>query len=135
MTLLLYTEWTPISNFSDHKPLIYAFQDHQSLIEIRQLDFIPQITSDIRFIDGKNNSIADALSRMELNHIAAKPTDFQELAANQECDTHFAEIKANSSLPFKCFLTSTCDSKIHYYLSTGERRPIVLKSHRRKIFD
>jgi len=50
---------------TDHKPLIYALStraDHHSPRQIRQLEFIAQFTSDIRYIKGLENAAADALS-------------------------------------------------------------------------
>ena len=82
--------------------------------EIRQLDFILQFTSDIRYIEGKNNAVADALSRKELGHIAATPTNFQGLAENQESDPEFAEITVNPSLRFACLPLITCAGLITF---------------------
>ena len=103
--------------FTDHKRLVYAFRapaDRHSSREIRQLDFILQFTSDIRYIEGKNNAVADALSRKELGHIAATPTNFQGLAENQESDPEFAEITVNPSLRFACLPLITCAGLITF---------------------
>jgi cleavage and polyadenylation specificity factor subunit 1 len=54
---------------SDHKPLMYAFQqkrDKCSPRQFKKLDFISQFTTDIRHIPGKDNIVADALSRVEV---------------------------------------------------------------------
>ena len=83
----------------------------------------------------KQNSVADAMSCKELSRIAATPIDFQELAANQEYDSEFAEITSNLSLHFECHPLFTCDGEIHCDISTGRPRPFVPQSHRRKIFD
>lgn len=53
---------------TDHKPLIYAFRqklDKASPRQIRQLDFIAQFSTNIEHISGKDNIIADSLSRIE----------------------------------------------------------------------
>jgi cleavage and polyadenylation specificity factor subunit 1 len=50
---------------TDHKPLMYAFQqkrDKCSPRQFNQLNFISQFTTDIRHIPGKDNIVADALS-------------------------------------------------------------------------
>ena len=53
---------------TDHKPLVYAFQqklDKASPRQIRQLDFIAQFSTNIEHISGKDNVVADPLSRIE----------------------------------------------------------------------
>lgn len=49
----------------------------------RQLDYIEQFTTDIRYIKGLDNNVADALSRIEA---IGKPVDHRTLAAAQETD-------------------------------------------------
>lgn len=54
--------------YTDHKPLTFAFlqkPDKASPRQARQLDFIGQFTTDIRHISGKDNIVADMLSRIE----------------------------------------------------------------------
>ncbi|GBM09897.1 Retrovirus-related Pol polyprotein from transposon 17.6 [Araneus ventricosus] len=53
--------------YTDHKPLTFAL--HQKHVKIsprqqRHLDFISQFTTDIRFISGSDNFVADAFSRV-----------------------------------------------------------------------
>lgn len=53
---------------TDHKPIIYAFQQnllHGSPRQIQHLTYIGQFSTDIRHISGKENIVADALSRVE----------------------------------------------------------------------
>jgi hypothetical protein len=53
--------------FTDHKPVIYAFQqkwDKSSLRQLNHLDFVAQFTTDIRHISGQD-VVADNLSRVE----------------------------------------------------------------------
>lgn len=60
-------EGQQFSIYTDHKPLIYAFQqksDRTSPRQRRHLDFIGQYTTDIRHISGEDNVVADALSRI-----------------------------------------------------------------------
>ena len=51
-----------------YRPLIFAFQqklEKASPRRIRQLDFIGQFTTDIRYTPGITNITADALSRVD----------------------------------------------------------------------
>ena len=55
---------------TDHKPLMFALtskHDRQSPRQARHLDYVPQFTSDIRYVKGTANAPADALSRIEIN--------------------------------------------------------------------
>ncbi|GFX98981.1 transposon Tf2-9 polyprotein [Trichonephila clavipes] len=62
--------------YTDQKPLTYAFQQHSekcSPRQLRHLDFISQFSTDIRYNKGSDNTVADALSRIEIDEIS--PTD------------------------------------------------------------
>lgn len=53
---------------TDHKPLIYVFQqraDKASPRQRRQLSFISQFTTTIEYLSGSANLVADTLSRVE----------------------------------------------------------------------
>jgi hypothetical protein len=63
--------------FTDHKPLIYAFQQKRDKCSPRQfnhLDFVAQFTTDVRHISGQDNVVADALSRVESFTVAPSQT-------------------------------------------------------------
>jgi cleavage and polyadenylation specificity factor subunit 1 len=60
-----------LTNFTDHKPITYAFQQKRDKCSPRQsnhLDFIAQFTTDIRHIAVQNNIVADALSPSLRHH-------------------------------------------------------------------
>ncbi|GFU76130.1 hypothetical protein TNCV_4120511 [Trichonephila clavipes] len=55
--------------YTDQKPLTYAFQQHSekcSPRQLRHLDFISQFSTDIRYTKGSDNTVANALSRIEI---------------------------------------------------------------------
>ncbi|VDO03668.1 unnamed protein product [Rodentolepis nana] len=66
--------------------------DHHSPRETRHLDFIVQFTSDIRYIYGTSNVVADAMSRTELNPIVVPSLDLQILGSEQKSVPDFMEI-------------------------------------------
>ncbi len=74
--------------FTDHKPLTYALQsssDKYSPREIAQLDYISQFTTDIRYVKGFDNSVAETLSRPSINAISwPKGIDLKQMADKQE---------------------------------------------------
>jgi cleavage and polyadenylation specificity factor subunit 1 len=54
--------------FTDHKPITYAFlqkRDKCSPRQFNHLDFVAQFKTDIRYISGQENVVADALSHVE----------------------------------------------------------------------
>jgi hypothetical protein len=72
--------------FTDHKPIIYAFQQKRDKCSPRQfnhLDFVAQFTTVIRHISGQDNVVADALPRVES---VTAPPSYDALAASQDGD-------------------------------------------------
>jgi hypothetical protein len=84
--------------FTDHKPIIYAFQQKRDKCSPRQfnhLNFIAQFTTDIRHISGQDNVVADALSRVE--SVTASPSH-DALAASQDGDNELRTLLASSTV-------------------------------------
>ncbi|MGL4482918.1 MAG: RNase H-like domain-containing protein, partial [Lactococcus garvieae] len=120
---------------TDHKPLVYAFlarPDRHSPREIRQLDFIAQFTTDIQFIKGNQNTVADALSRLGFDHVSSTLPSLPDIAQRQidepiifpkRCSLHLEDVP----IPGSSF-TIKCD------ISSNLQRPIVPLSMRRSIF-
>lgn len=126
---------------TDHKPLTYALTSNSSLYtprEMRQKAIIAEYTSDIRFITGKENTVADALSWIGLNNVKnSQPIiNFRELATAQRLDQELLHLRSSSTalllqdieIP-KCDKTLVCDT------SMGRPRPYVPAQFRRAVFD
>ena len=62
-----FVEGRAFTIYTDHKPLttVLASQSERSPRQTRHLSFISEFTSDIRHVKGKDNEVADALSRVE----------------------------------------------------------------------
>lgn len=61
-------EAQPCTIFTDHKPIVHAFsQKKETLapVQLNQLTFIGQFTTDVQHIAGEANIVADALSRID----------------------------------------------------------------------
>ena len=124
---------------TDHKPLTFALQSNHnhSPRQLRHLEFISQFTSDIRHIKGPDNSVADALSRVETNAIhttQSSVVDFKDIAAEQQNDSELTELRKTSlklePIPIPCTeSTILCD------MTTGVPRPYVPRKFRRHVFD
>uniref|UniRef100_A0A5S6QAW0 RNA-directed DNA polymerase n=1 Tax=Trichuris muris TaxID=70415 RepID=A0A5S6QAW0_TRIMR len=77
--------------FTDHKPLTFAFakaSDPWSARQQRHLTYISEFTTNIQYVAGKNNRVADALSRTTVNtiHTVSSGIDNATLAAAQQED-------------------------------------------------
>ncbi|UYV83988.1 hypothetical protein LAZ67_X000803 [Cordylochernes scorpioides] len=88
---------------TDHKPLIYAFKqknEKASPIQLRHLQYISQFTTDIKYIKGTDNIVADALSRVD----AITTIDYEEIAKEQTGDSELQNlISKNTSLKLHSF--------------------------------
>lgn len=121
--------------FTDHKPLTYAFHSRKencSPRQFRHLDFVSQFTTDIRHISGKDNVVADTLSRIEE---IAQPIDLEQVAKAQQGDNEIKDLlEDNSSLCLR--KVKLPGSRTELYCDVGEtvQRPFIPKQFRRQVF-
>jgi hypothetical protein len=122
--------------YTDHKPLTYAFREHKSNCSPRQyrnLDFISQFTTDIRHIAGKDNVVADTLSRVE--ELGA-PVSLDLIAQAQAFDSELQQlIDGGSSLQLEERHLPGSRSSLYCDVSTPAPRPFVPTTYRRQVFD
>ena len=119
--------------FTDHKPLTFAFQqnlDKASPRQARQLDYIGQFTTDIRHIAGKDNVVADCLSRLE----SIEVLDYTKLADAQKEEDLPSEV-LGSTLTWKRVNMPDVPKAVFCDISTGFVRPFVPVDFRRLAFD
>lgn len=121
---------------TDHKPLVYAFQqkmDKASPRQLRHLDFISQFSTEIVHVTGVDNEVADALSR--LNAISMPSViDLAELQNEQANDNELQELLNNTTS--LCLQKLAVNQNTHIYcdISTGIIRPYIPVSLRKKFF-
>ena len=123
---------------TDHRPLIHAFTkpgDAWSGRQQRQLAAISEFGCTLTYVPGKNNPVADALSRIEINALQLG-VDYEDLAKEQAADQETAEFRtATSSLKWEDMAVGPSGTSLLCDVSTGRPRPFVPASRRRQIFD
>ncbi|GBN30932.1 Transposon Tf2-11 polyprotein [Araneus ventricosus] len=127
-----YLEGRTFTIYTDHKPLIFAF--HQKLDkaaprQARQLNYISLFSTDIKYIKGGNNIVADTLSRVtEVSSI-----DYDQIADAQTQDEELKSLRTITSLYLKEYPLPSgkylwCDT------STSKIRPYIPQAFRKQIF-
>ncbi|CAH8547737.1 unnamed protein product [Schistosoma rodhaini] len=123
---------------TDHKPLCFSFNtsyDKHSPREARQLDYISQFTTDIQFIKGHTNIVADALSRKDINMtVLNHDINLETLAKLQADDAELKVCREKSSLNLRSVPIPFSDASIICDTSTGNNRPFVPQACRLKLF-
>ena len=82
---------------TDHKPLIYSLASNSNRYsprQVRHLNFISQFTSDIRHVSGRDNPVADTLSRIDISAVQEIPPaiDFCAIAQAQHNDSELQKL-------------------------------------------
>lgn len=122
--------------YTDHKPLCYGFHERKhncSPRQYRHLDLISQFTTDIRHLSGKDNVVADTLSRIEE---LQKPIDYEVLAKSQASDLELSQLLSEeSSLRLQKMTVDNSRTQVYCDVSTSMPRPFVTKPLRKQVFN
>ncbi|GFS50531.1 hypothetical protein TNCV_3197241 [Trichonephila clavipes] len=118
--------------YTDHKPLTFSFKqknEKASPGQQRQLQYISEFNCNIQHVLGKDNVVADALSRID----SISEIDFEEIAEEQTTDEEFQKLLHNNSLKFKPSTLSS-GKKLWCDISTQKIRPYIPQKFRFQIF-
>lgn len=122
--------------YTDHKPITFAFQqksDKCTPRQFRHLDFISQFTTDIRYVPGKQNIVADTLSRVDA---LSDTLDYTALAMSQQGDDELKKYaQENTGLRLKQVELPGTNVLVFCDTSTSIARPFVTKPFRRTVFN
>ena len=131
---LYFLEGQQFTAYTDHKPLTFCMSktaEPWSSRQQRQHSYISEHTTDIRHVQGKDNSVADTLSRATIDDVQLG-IDYCAMVAAQQQD---AEVQAyhtsTSSYRLEDILFGTQGITLLCDMSTGHARPIVPASWRR----
>ncbi|GFY23135.1 transposon Tf2-11 polyprotein [Trichonephila clavipes] len=125
--------------YTDQKPLTYAFKqkpDKYIPRQLRHLEYISQFFTDIRYVVGTENKVADALSRVEIDAIINPPIlDYKKFAQTQ---LHVSEIqsllKADSSIKLEKQHFPLEGVSLYCDMSLETPQPFVPKNLRQVVF-
>ena len=127
--------------YTDHKPLTFAFassSDRWTSRQRRHLAFVAEHTTDVRHVHGRDNAVADALSRVELSDIPVCMADLDllSMARAQQMDAGVQAYRtAITRLVFADIPIPGTNTTLLCDTSTGVSQPVVPLSWRRVVFD
>ena len=101
--------------------------ERPSLRQTRHLAYIAEFTTDIRYVKGETNFVADALSVPSVSTIGgASAINYRELSEDQALDAEFTLLRhlTSSTLNFQ-LLKSFDNNLIWCDVSTGHARPYI----------
>lgn len=124
--------------YTDHKPLTFAFkQKREKLppVQLNQLSFIAQFTTDIQHIAGSANIVADALSRVDVMSIVHS-VDYGQLALSQESDPELQQLlRSESSLQLNKVSVPGFEIDLYCDTASATPRPYVPENLRLEVFN
>ena len=124
---------------TDHKPLTFVMSsvtERPSLWQTRQLAFIAEFTTDIRYVKRETNFVAATLSRPTVSFIDnTSIINYKDLSTDQALDTEFTWLRhsKSSTMNFKV-LESFDNNLIWCDVSTGHIRPYVTAKFQKHVF-
>ena len=133
--------------FTGHRPLTFVFNnvsDKWSPHQQQHLCFVAEFTTDVRYVPGADNVVADALSRAPLQEsdtvanlegVVTEVIDYTAMARQESSDAGVQRLVTESSLQIvRCQLQDTREQLI-VDMSTGKPHPLLPATWTRKIFD
>ena len=124
---------------TDHKPLTFVMAsvtERASLRQTRHLAFIAEFTTDIRYVKGETNFVADALSRRSVSVIDHGPViNYKDLSIDPAQDVEFTRLRHSTTSTMNFKLLKSFDNQLIWCdVSTGHNRPYITAKFRRKTF-
>lgn len=135
-----FIEGRPFQVFTDHKPLTTVLTSNvvHSPRQDRHLSYIAEFTTELHHLPGRDNVVADALSRSyeaDINSVIPRAIDFADMALAQRTDNDVLTFrtKRDTGLILQDIMIS--GSRLLCDTSQGRSRPLVPAAWRRRVFD
>ncbi|XP_059824016.1 trafficking protein particle complex subunit 2 isoform X1 [Hypanus sabinus] len=133
-----FLEGRPFTAFTDHKLLTFAFtkvSDPWSACQQQHLSYISEYTMDIQHVSGKDNVVADALSRPAIQALS-QGVDYAALAEAQQGDAEMPSFRtAVLGLQLQDFLVGLGEKTLLCDVATSQPRPIVPAAWQWQVFN
>mgnify|MGYP004574657049 CR=1 FL=1 len=134
-----FLEGREFTIYTDHKPIVNALysKSEKSPRQTRHLEFIAQFSNDIQHVSGKDNVVADFLSRIpEICGLNMNNLNIQKLYEEQQKDNVLHNIinNSNSKYNLKQIYIPNCRLNLWCEISGKVFRPYVPVSLRKEIF-
>jgi cleavage and polyadenylation specificity factor subunit 1 len=122
--------------YTDHKPLTFALQSRtvRTARQTNHLSFIAEFTSDIRYLPGRENAIADSLSRPSVNVVTSTCINYDQLAVAQQEDDDFVAVRTSITGLQWVLRTLPSGREVLCDVSTGRDRPWIPLKLRKEVF-
>ena len=80
--------------FADHKPLTFASAAERSPRQTRHMSFISEFSTNVRYVSGKDNVVANTLSLTDIS-VFLLTIDYRQMAADQATSDEIAAYKTS----------------------------------------
>ena len=134
----IFLEGRLFTAFTNDKPLAFCMSKSSDTWTSRQqyhLSYISEFTTDIQHIQGKDNFVADSLSRTTIDSVQLG-IDYAMMATDQAEDPEVQFYQTTpSSLVLQDFTFGAHGTTLLCDLSAGCPRPVVPVAWRRRVFD
>ena len=125
--------------FTDNKPITIAFASAteralSSPRQTRHMPFISEFSTDVHDVSGKDNVVADALSRTDISAVFLPTINYRQMAADQATSDEIVAFKISiTGLGFDNVQFNDCT--ILCDVSMGKPRTIVPQEWKKTVFD
>lgn len=126
--------------YTDHKPLVNAVNSktERSPRQFRHLDYVSQFTTDIRHVRGKDNVVADTLSRPEDSSVENLESNLKTIRDLQADDSELRELIENPPARSSCRLEKVAipgtDIELWCEISNNRQRIYLPETLRQSYF-
>ena len=108
--------------------------DKYTARELRHLDYISLFSTDLQYVKVENNSVADTLSRTELNAVDNDILRQDLIADEQKCDSTLPRVLSDTSLALQESPAPVSNKTVYCDVKLGSPRPYIPPQLRKRVF-